>query len=276
VEGYRALLITNWEFPNDESNKLHPLRGPKTDGDHLRGALTHGSFGLFDDKNVATCANETNEAIRTAIDDLVTSAHREDTLLLYYSGHGLLAASQLYLCARDTNGARVNVLGLGASWIHDTIDGWNRGGRVIIVLDCCYAGAFDNEKGGPDSEQILKDVFAEGQFVLSSSDAYSTSKDAKEEGLPSPFTEALAEELVSPSLKADHGQFVTIDQIYERLDMRYGQKRLPIRPQRTAQGAGAIQIARRDFDQEAQPPDADFGKYEAVVFHEVLLRIQES
>ncbi len=138
---YKALLIGNSTFPNDPHN-LQSLEGPVNDISVLRDALTDPQVGLFEATSVRMLPERTMAEILIELETFFGSADRDDRLLLYYSGHGLLTdENRLLLCARDTRTDVVKATSVSAMAINDMIDS-SAAQTTIIVLDCCYSGAF--------------------------------------------------------------------------------------------------------------------------------------
>lgn len=248
---FRALLITNWEFPADSSGTLPTLSGASHDADALKAALTDAQYGLFDAAHVTICANAPAAGMKKAIRSFIDHAGEDDTLLLYYSGHGELFGSHLYLGAHDTDGADVYATGLDTGAISQYIEDRNRARNMIVVLDCCYAGAFGQKGAG--TVELPKSVFGEGQYVLASSRRFETSRDSDASGRPSPFTEALSSALTDPQLSGGTSGMLTVQQIYDHLFERYRQQELKVGPQKKDHGRGAIPIARRARVGHRQP-----------------------
>jgi hypothetical protein len=253
-DGFRALLIVNWEFPSDTSGKLPSLEGPSHDAHELERALTNGKFGLFAKKNVRVCPNQPAAGVMKAIGDFLDSARDDDTLLLYYSGHGQRDGSRLYLGAYDTDGAAVFATGLDTENISYLIKRRNRARNMVVVLDCCHAGAFD-DKGGSDTLELPELQLGEGQYLLASSRWFETSKDTAAAGRPSPFTGALCQALLDPDLSGGVDGVLTVQQVYDNLFERYRRHELQVGPQKKDQGRGGIAIARRPVPDRQQAKD---------------------
>jgi WD40 repeat protein len=243
-DGFRALLIVNWEFPADSSGKLSTLEGPRNDAQVLRAALIDKKFGAFAEQNVEVCRNKPVAGVLKAIGDFLDSAREDDTLLLYYSGHGQRDGSRLYLGAYDTDGAAVFATGLDTENISYVIRRRNRARKMIVVLDCCHAGAFDDKSGGGTLE-LPELELGEGQYLLASSRWFETSKDTAAVGLPSPFTSALCQALLDPDLSGGANGELTVQQVYDDLFERYRRHELKVGPQKKDQGRGGIAIAKR-------------------------------
>src|SRR6478672_7895960 len=103
---YRALLIGNSVFDADAS--LRPLNAPVKDVARLHRALVDGDTGMFSEEAVRLVTERTCDALLDELDQFFAAADRDDLLLLYYSGHGLLdERNRLYLCGRDTRSDRL-------------------------------------------------------------------------------------------------------------------------------------------------------------------------
>jgi Caspase domain/WD domain, G-beta repeat len=237
---HKALLISNWEFP---AGNLPTLEGARHDASVLKDALTDEEFGLFAG-NITECINKPVFEVRNAIGTFIDGADNDDTLLLYYSGHGERVGSSLYLAAYDTDGKNFFGTGLDTDAVNRYIADRNRASGIVIVLDCCHAGAF-GDKSAPAS--VLPDslFFGEGQYLLASSRWSEASQDTSVIGRPSPFTEALSKALLDPRLPGSTKGFLTIQEVYRDLNERYVRKLLPVGPEKKDHGRGEIVIARR-------------------------------
>jgi len=240
---HRALLVVNWEFPADSSGSLPTLEGASHDAETIKAALTHADFGFFAPENVTACVNAPVAGIRRAIRSFIDRADDGDTLLLYYSGHGELFGSHLYLGAHDTDGADVFATGLDTGAVSQYIEDRNRARNMVVVLDCCYAAAFGDK--GAATLELPDAVFGEGQYILASSRRFETSKDTAIPGRPSPFTEAVSRALVDPGISGSTTGYVTVQQLYDHLFESYRQHELQVGPQKKDHGRGGIPIARR-------------------------------
>ena len=78
---------------------------------------------------------------------LVKKAKREDTVVVYYSGHGFLAGDEktAYLGAYDTKISEIAFnpnSGLRMSYIYQDIFQKSPARNILFILDCCNSGAF--------------------------------------------------------------------------------------------------------------------------------------
>lgn len=244
---FRALLIANWDFPADTSGNLPPLEGARHDVDALKRALTHSKYGLFSEKSITVCSNQPGVEVKKAIRAFIDRAHDDDTLLLYYTGHGQILGRgrHLYLGVHDSDGSDIYSTGLDAeSSISRYLEEHNHARNTIVVLDCCAAGAF-GEKGSTTLE--LPDlILGEGEYLLASSRWFENSKDAVSTDTPSPFTAALSSALVDADLTGGASGLLTVQQIYDYLFQRFQLGELEVGPQKMDHGRGGIPIAKRD------------------------------
>ncbi len=209
---YKALLIGNNVFPDDEHN-LPPLKGPINDVTKLKEALCDPRKGLYKEEHVTVLANETKDRILEAMETFFENASRKDQILFYYSGHGFIdGTSELYLCAKNTT--KKNILRTGvANYYLNKLLYRSASQKRIIILDCCNSGNF---KGG-DLPTLLK---GEGRFVLTSTRVKELARDAEDEHSPSPFTKYLIEGLLNDEIDTNHDGYVSIGELYNYISPR--------------------------------------------------------
>src|SRR6266508_5803819 len=126
------------QHPHDDP-ALAQLRAPNHDADALARVLGAPSIGGFD-VELLTDADE--RAIRRRIAAFFAGRDRDDLLLLHFSGHGVKDAhGRLYLAARDTELSTLSATAVPASFVNDQL-AETHSRRVVLILDCCYSGAF--------------------------------------------------------------------------------------------------------------------------------------
>jgi Caspase domain len=245
VPQYKALLIGNWEYDRDDP-RLQPLRGPRHNLIKLKEALCDPSFGLLAgaEDRVQVKTNLNAPEISTALRRFVTESLPDDHLIIYYTGHGtyLRDTSELGLCGVDARHDTVEDLSFRTSllqtWMGARIA---RASSQILVLDCCYAGAFvGGQMGGADiAEEDLAQSLGTGIGVLSAG-AREPVPDAPEDE-PTPFTKALVEIMLDTSL--DRPDFLSLEDTYRALQ-EY-QPRLVPQPVHNPGPRGRLPLARR-------------------------------
>jgi hypothetical protein len=248
---YRALLIGNSTYPADEHN-LQTLKGPVKDIAALNRALIDRGTGLFADVDVTLLPEATsNRAIR-ALGRFFGAAARDDVLLVYFSGHGKLDQSgRLHLCMQDTESVDLLSTAVSSARIKEFADA-SHARNVIIVLDCCYAGAF---RGGDVGEAVA----GPGRYVLTSCRGTQLANDATVENGTSVFTQHLVDGLMGAAADQDHDGYVTFSDLYAYVDRRLREAGKQI-PQRRVDGDGDVPLAKRplpapaDATAATQPP----------------------
>jgi hypothetical protein len=244
ADRYRAFLIGNSVFPADPTN-LPELSGPPHDVYAVRAALTDPVHGLFDRTDVTLKIECESGHLVDELDEFFTTATVSDVLLLYYSGHGRVdATNTLFLCAANTRTDRLRSKAVCSTQLNDMMKN-SAATRIVIVLDCCHAGAY---RGG----DLVTPVDGRGRFVLACCGPNDLAADASGPDRPSAFTRILAEGLrgAAPAHGAD--PYVTVDELYAHVHRRM--EKIGQRPQRGPNHEGHIRIARRAPVVAAPPP----------------------
>jgi basic membrane lipoprotein Med (substrate-binding protein (PBP1-ABC) superfamily) len=237
-----ALVIATSAYADPE---LSQLRAPARDADELVQVLADPDVAAF---TVTPLINQPEPRIRRAIGAFLADRGTDDLVLVYLSCHGLLdKRGRLYFAAADTAKTQLGATALESAWLLDQLDEC-RARRQVLILDCCFSGAFARgSKGDLDLQQRLAGQ-GRGRSVLTASRAGEYSF----EGRPLPgqvvpgsvFTDALIEGIRTGAADADGDGYVTLDEAYsyafERV--RQGSEQTP---QRWLYGAeGSLVLAR--------------------------------
>ena len=121
-------------------------------------------------------------------------------------------------------------------------------GSIVVVLDCCYSGAF---KGGAVIADSLK---GSGRYILASTTDHTLTGDARADGLPSPFTRVVIEGLMSGAEDVNCDGIVDLDDLMRYINSMEGKSQF--QPTRKFDGSGEVAIARRqpkDLLEQSQP-----------------------
>jgi hypothetical protein len=234
VRRYRALLVGNWHYPDDPAN-LPDLKGPLNDVSSLAQTLADPTFGLFAPTDVTTLTERASYEIEAEMEAFFSEATREDVLLVYFSGHGITADNgSLLLCGRNSRTDRRLATTVSSETVNQMIRGCPAA-AVVIVLDCCHAGAFK-------SGDIAGELAGRGRFVLTASRSKDRAPDAEDATGLSRFTGHLVRGIRGEAALPGSDQ-VTLSDLY-----RYVHRRMteagPIIPQRRFDGDGEVAIAR--------------------------------
>lgn len=211
---YRALLVANSKFYVDPDH-LPELKAPIYDMARLQDALVHPGTGVFDREQVRLLPNARCSDLLVTMDDFLQSSDPDDTMLLYYSGHGKLDINNnFFLCAADTRLDRLMSTAVRDEQVNAMIKS-SPARTFVVILDCCSSGAW---KSPTDVlPEALKGV---GRFLLASSRAGQNSGDAAVETESSAFTKLLVEALGTADLDTDRDGFIDIDEVYKHVEER--------------------------------------------------------
>jgi hypothetical protein len=244
VGGYRALLIGNSNYPADGHN-LQTLRGPIKDIAAVNRALIDKDTGLFADADVTLLPEVTSTRAIRALGKFFASGGRDDVLLLYFSGHGKLdQTGRLHLCMQDTDTTDLLSTAVSNVRINEFADA-SRARNIVIILDCCYAGAF---RGG----DLGGAVAGPGRYVLSSCRGTQLANDATVDNGTSFFTQHLVDGLLTAA-DSDEDGYVGFSDIYAYVDrqLREAGKQIPAR---RVDGDGDLRLAKRPRRETVLPP----------------------
>ena len=165
-----ALLIGVSEY----GESIPPLLSSLHDVEAMERVLKNPNLGNF--TQVKKLLNPNSEAMRIAILNLFKNAEKDDLLLFFFSGHGMINDdNHLYLATRNTAKDNFEATAVDGNFIQaQSKNCYSK--RQVLILDACYSGAFANgwhtKSIGVD---IKKQLGAEGRVVMTSSAATQTS-----------------------------------------------------------------------------------------------------
>lgn len=207
AQRYRALLIGNSVFAEDAAN-LARLEGPQKDVTLLHHALVNEQSGMFSEESVRVLLEQPMRTMMREIHTFFADAHRDDVLMLYYSGHGLLdPQDRLYLCASDTVSTALLPTAVSNAFVGDCMAA-SPTQTTVIVLDCCYSGAF---KGGG---RVPESLAGPGRFVLSSCRGRELANAASAENGASLFTSHLVDAMLGKATDRDGDGFIDLGEVF--------------------------------------------------------------
>jgi trehalose synthase len=199
----RALVVATGRYRHE---KLHDLESPAIDADLAQNVLGNPELGGF---VVDELHNSDSAAVRGRLFDFFYTAQPEDFLLVFLTGHGIRdAAGQLYIATIETDPDRLPPTAIPADYIGDCING-SPARRLVVVLDCCYAGAFQRGlelRGGSDRNVIM----ACSAVQLAHEDA-----EPSGEARPSAFARAFLGGISSGDADRDNNGLITVREAYD-------------------------------------------------------------
>ncbi|MDP9848795.1 hypothetical protein J2853_008006 [Streptosporangium lutulentum] len=198
---------------------LRRLRAPAHDAEALAGVLRDPQIGGFD---VRTMLNEPAYVISEAVEEFFADRSPNDLLLVHFSCHGVKDESgDLYFATVNTKLSRLSATAVAADFVNRLMNR-SRSRRIVLLLDCCYAGAFERGMTArADTTVGIGEQFGgRGRAVITASSAMEYAFEGDQplgafDVAPSVFTGALVEGLTSGEADRDQDGWVTLDELYD-------------------------------------------------------------
>ena len=259
--GAHALLIGISHF---DDPKLAALNSPKEDVQAFAQVLKDPQRGGFD--SVEVSIDNDLLTIRDQLSTLMDGRSTDDMVLLYYSGHGIVAKGQrLYLATGQSSFDKPQARSLSTNEIRDQME-QSRASRLVVILDCCHSGVFAEGAKGAEAPAMTDSTFgdidgAEGQYILTATDALQYAYDgtgALRESKSGPVLSRFTRWLVEGIGKGEASPFdenITLDSLYQYLCRRARAEQAGMNPQRfVKRGSGEIVIAKNPGGKQLELP----------------------
>ncbi|MGH3999724.1 MAG: caspase family protein, partial [Pseudonocardiaceae bacterium] len=238
-----ALLVATYRY---QDTGLRQLTAPGHDAEALAEVLRDPEIADFD---VRILVNEPHHVVGKAIGEFYRDRRRDDLTLLYFTGHGLKDdEGRLYLAM--TNTARDDLLftALSAQQVDYAMESCSSR-QKILVLDCCYSGAFPPGRIAKADAEVhaLEKFQGKGRVVLTASDATQYSFEGDHiigKGTQSVFTRFLVEGLTTGKGDLDEDGNISLDELYSYVYERVIEEMPQQRPKKQEDVEGRIIIAR--------------------------------
>lgn len=219
-----ALIISCNKYNDPDFPKL---KSPVNDAIKLSQLLKNSKIGSF--KKVDKLINKQAAVVQQEIEQFFSNRESNDFLLLYLSCHGIKDINgHLYYAASDTQRKLLRSTGISANFVNEIMGG-SDSRRQLLLLDCCYSGAFArgmNIKSGK-TDVHTRDFFdGDGKVILTSSDStqYSFEGDILTRANPSSagdssefsslFTQLLIEGLKTGNADKDNNGYIDYQELY--------------------------------------------------------------
>ena len=200
-----------------------------------------------------TLLNEPAHAVNRAVEEFFADRKAGDLLLVHFSCHGIKDQDgELYFAASDTELGVLAATAVAAEFVNRRMTR-SLSRRVVLLLDCCYAGAFERglvaragyrggdraavrrpRPGGDHRVQCYEYAFEAGELT------------GTDEVPPSVFTSALVRGLETGDADRDQDGLVGLDELYDYIYDRVRAATPSQTPGKWAFGMeGELYIARR-------------------------------
>jgi molecular chaperone DnaK len=150
------------------------------------------------------------------------------------------ARGRLYFVATNTRRGLLGSTGISAQWVKQQMD-QSRSQRIVLLLDCCYSGAFrkGSKPSSPDAEGILEQQLGgHGRVVI-------TASDKMEYSYESEFTDAIVRGLETGAADLDGDGQIEVSELYRYVPDQVRQNTSGQTPTMSADGIrGQLYLAR--------------------------------
>ncbi len=209
-----ALIIANNDYQDPDFQKLI---APAQDAKALASVLKDPAIGDFE---VKALLNEPSYKVNEEIEAFFSDRKPDDLLLLYFSCHGIKDQNgHLYFATINTRRKLLGSTAVSANFVNNIML-HSRSKRQVLLLDCCYSGAFARGLFTKADKTIhTKEQFqGRGRVVLTATDAMQYSFEGnvvKGVAQPSIFTRAIVDGLQTGQADMDKNGLVSYDELYD-------------------------------------------------------------
>jgi len=142
-----------------QDKRLNPLNFAVSDCQGLAEALEEATQRFRDKEVIIHCnpavqRSSILEAVRASLRRIVTEANPQDTVLFYFSGHGVIepVSQQPFLCLAQTQIDNLHHTGLGLQELLQQLQ--LCGGKQLVLLDACHSGSIVSLWGGAKGDAV--------------------------------------------------------------------------------------------------------------------------
>ncbi|HAA33397.1 MAG TPA: Clp protease [Cyanobacteria bacterium UBA8553] len=202
---------------------FNQLTAAVNDIEAMQRVLQHPDMGDFDE--VRPLIDPDPQEMGTAIEKLFGEGSRDDLLLLFFSGHGVKDESgNLYLATRTTRknerGGLIRSTAIASRFVNEIMSD-SRARRQVVILDCCFSGAFGDGLLAKDdsSVDVRRQLGGEGRVVLTSSTSTQYSFEQQGSDL-SIYTRYLVEGIETGAADLDEDEVISVDELHEYANIK--------------------------------------------------------
>lgn len=251
--GRRLALLVATDTYEDPS--LTQLVAPASDAAELAGILGDEMLGGFE---VEVLHNAASWKICERLDIFLSNRAIDDVVLLHFACHGVKHGDRgdLYLASKNTKHLLYPSTAVYSGFVNGLMND-SLAGVVILMLDCCYGGAFASgaRAAGDDTVDVAA-VFGRqeqsdgrGRVVISASSATEFAFEGEKlldhtTGTTSVFTNALIEGIRSGEADRDRDGMISVGELYDYVFARVREHRSQQTPQMsTSEVRGSLYVA---------------------------------
>ena len=209
-----ALLIGVSEYEPG----LDALPSAVNDVAAMQQVLANPGMGDFADAAVTVLRNPSRQVMEDAIYTLFANRAKNDLVLLYFSGHGVVDdGGEFYFTSRFTRkeqGRLVPPTAVAARSVRDWME-QSRSQHKVIILDSCFSGAFAKGVRAKDSGSVNPEQFLGGKGTAILTASTSTQYALTQEGFElSVYTHYLVEGIRTGGADQDDDGFIAVEELH--------------------------------------------------------------
>jgi len=248
----KVLMIGVSEFPEDQT--INPVPNVLANIKLLKSSFIDSDLVGIPESNISVSVNEDKSKIERKLKQICEETRdKRYTLLIYYSGHGILSSTdfKLYLTTYHTIRSDLEIDGIHFDTFKRYVQR-SRAARKIVILDCDHSGAFNETMGDVSSilQASINDF--EGSYVMTSGAADEPSLyPVNSPGEPTYFTGKFIK-ILNEGLDNDK-EFCSLGDIYDKIEYDFETEGLP-HPQQSGTGtAGQFPFSKNKKYQYKKP-----------------------
>ena len=219
--GRHALLVSSSRY-SDPS--LQPLGASAEDAEALAGVLGDPTLGGY---RVRPIVDQPSWVIAEEVERFFAERGLNDVSLFYFSGHGIKDEDgALYFAAMNTKRQLLLATAIPSEHIVAAMRR-SRSRRQVLLLDCCFGGAFSRAVPTKADERIgVQERFSSegaGRIVITASDTMQyafVGDELRGEAPLSVFTSVLVEGIRSGEADQDRDGKVDVDELFDYVSER--------------------------------------------------------
>jgi hypothetical protein len=190
----------------------------------MESVLQNPDLGGFN--SVTVMSNPTREEMELAIETLFTNCKREDLVLCYFSGHGVIdnRDGKFYLVLPQTRKARgelVRTTAVAGTFLQYIMT-VSRSKHQVLILDSCFSAAIADGMTVKSAEKVVdihRELGGEGRAILTSSSALEKSVHIQGYDL-SIYTHYLIEGIQTGAANQNGGDYITVKELHEYVEAK--------------------------------------------------------
>ncbi|MCA6622883.1 MAG: caspase family protein [Pseudanabaena sp. M165S2SP1A06QC] len=168
-----------------------------------------------------------SQDLEKSLTELLVNRQENDTLLFYFSGHGMQDDSgELYLTTRTTKRDYIKQTSISSRKLSHIMNA-NQGNQILI-LDCCYSGTVTKEFSR--QRDLISQSIIRNRAILTSSVPLQAFSNQQESNL-SVYTHCLVQGLKTGLADSDQDGIISINDLFQYVKRELEKKGLEQKPE---------------------------------------------